>query len=200
MYGLNARYTYIFWFGSSPFHVIEWNDHGWHSSQSALARKKHNPEWGPSPVCRIWQKLALGFSKFFLGLQWFFAFPNFLPKKWESWWPWIYRCQLSAWIFYLCKIKWRPLRGLKGQDMQFKKQACYKIKVTELQFPSWCGSKAVDRIIPLTLWELQPVTDCKSKNSFSVYHRFDFRNMFNLFSFKKPIAADILQRKNENRK
>ena len=32
-------------------------------------------------------------SKFFLGLQWFFAFPNFLyrlrheilPKKWESW-------------------------------------------------------------------------------------------------------------------
>jgi hypothetical protein len=39
VYGLNARYTYIFWFGSSPFHVIEWNDHGWHSSQSALARK-----------------------------------------------------------------------------------------------------------------------------------------------------------------
>ena len=38
------------------------------------------------------------------------------------------------------------------------------------------------------------------KNIFSVYHRFDFRNMFNLFSFKKTIAADILQRKKRKSK
>ena len=41
---MQVVYTYMSWFGSSPFHVIEWNDHGGYSSQSALARKKHNPE------------------------------------------------------------------------------------------------------------------------------------------------------------
>ena len=120
------------------------------------------------------------------------------PKKnGESWWPWIYRCQLSAWIFYLCKIKWRPLGGLKGQDLQFKKQACYKIKVTELQFPSWCGSKAADRIkYTIVIMNSSQSQTANQKNIFSVYHRFDFRNMFNLFSFKKTIAVDILKRKN----